>query len=234
MAPRSFPGSIGQLPDNQSITGPVLQMNSSTETYHQLVLPNPLENSLLAGHTGLTGLALGPSQSSTTSSSSGMNALDPTLMNASTSGTSDWRRRQQQQQEEEGEQRQQQQQSRPNLQRQESLGRIFPTEDEIRSQSLELLDSEDMQTQIQQLLRLYNGQMGGMPFSPYGPMTDDTFPLFGLPVAGEEAVDEHKPRPNGKAYVSWLKLKAALHWGIFIRKQAAARRAQLEEADEQE
>jgi hypothetical protein len=29
-----------------------------------------------------------------------------------------------------------------------------------------------------------------------------------------------------------LKLKAAVRWGIFVRKQAAARRAQLEEVED--
>lgn len=123
--------------------------------------------------------------------------------------------------------------------RQESFGRMFNststpevTEDELRARSLELLESEDMHTQIQQLLRMYNGQVGDIiPFSPY-PDTDFPIDMGGASTA-EEAVGEHKPptlRANGKAYVGWLKLKAALHWGIFIRKRAAARRAnQLEE-----
>ncbi|KAA8537092.1 hypothetical protein F0562_029570 [Nyssa sinensis] len=38
-------------------------------------------------------------------------------------------------------------------------------------------------------------------------------------------------RSSGKAVVGWLKLKAALRWGIFIRKRAAERRAQLVELD---
>jgi len=133
---------------------------------------------------------------------------------------------------------------RPDLRKQESFGRLFAgtgagafsddvTEEELRARSLELLENEDMHTQIQQLLRMYNGQVGDIPFSPYGPIPgDDAFPFVGLP--GDEAVGEHKPpRANGKAYVGWLKLKAALHWGIFIRKRAAARRAQLEEVDEE-
>jgi hypothetical protein len=163
--------------DNHSITGPVLQMNSNV---------------------GMTGLALGPPQSASTS----------------TAMVDEWRFR-----------------------RQESFGRMFNsnatpevTEDELRARSLELLENEDMHTQIQQLLRMYNGQVGDIiPFSPY-PDTD--FPID-VGATAEEAVGEHKPptlRANGKAYVGWLKLKAALHWGIFIRKRAAARRAnQLEE-----
>lgn len=36
-----------------------------------------------------------------------------------------------------------------------------------------------------------------------------------------------KIKLNG-AHVGWLKLKAALRWGIFVRKRAAERRAQME------
>ncbi|XP_024365809.1 calmodulin-binding protein 60 D isoform X2 [Physcomitrium patens] len=229
ITPLSFPGSISQLPDNQSITEPILQMNSNIETHNQPVLSKPPESLLLTDHNGLTGLALGHSQSSTAVSSSGVTPFVPAVMNGSTSGTSDWRQQLQQQQEE-------QQQSRRNFQRQESFGRMLMsdvTEDEIRARSMELLENEDMHTQIQQLLRMYNGQLGDISFSADCPTPgDDTFPFLDPPGTGEETVDEHKPRPNGRAYVSWLKLKAALHWGIFIRKRAAAKRAQLEEADD--
>uniref|UniRef100_F6I7S3 Uncharacterized protein n=1 Tax=Vitis vinifera TaxID=29760 RepID=F6I7S3_VITVI len=46
------------------------------------------------------------------------------------------------------------------------------------------------------------------------------------------AFDEDRSRSSGKAVVGWLKLKAALRWGIFVRKKAAERRAQLVELDE--
>jgi len=188
--------------------------------HQQPVLATPPEKLLLGGHAGLTGLALGPPQSA---SSSGMTALP---LASDTAGENDWQRR--------------------DLRKEESFGRLFAgagtgtgafpddvTEEELRARSLELLENEDMHTQIQQLLRMYNGQVGDIPFSPYGPIPgDDAFAYVGLP--GDEAVGEHKPpRANGKAYVGWLKLKAALHWGIFIRKRAAARRAQLEEVDEE-
>lgn len=199
-------------------------MNSSLEARHQQLATPP--ETLLLGGPGLTGLALGPPQSSmTVASSSGMTGIPPPAMANGASSENDW-----------------QQLARRDFKRQESFGRLFPgngnlfpeevTEDELRARSLELLENEDMHTQIQQLLRMYNGQVD-IPFSPYGPIPgDDAFPFVGLP--GDEAVDEHKPpRANGKAYVGWLKLKAALHWGIFIRKRAAARRAQLEEVDEQ-
>lgn len=199
-------------------------MNSSLATRHQAaVLASPPENLLLGGHSELTGLALGPPQSSITASSSqGMTPSAP-VMNP-TSGANDWP-----------------QLARRDFKRQESFGRMFPgngssfseeiAEDELRARSLEFLENEDMHTQIQQLLRMYNGQIGDIPFSPYGPNPgDDAFPYVELP--GDEVVGEHKPpRTNGKAYVGWLKLKAALHWGIFIRKRAAARRAHLDEVE---
>jgi hypothetical protein len=39
-------------------------------------------------------------------------------------------------------------------------------------------------------------------------------------------------RLHGKAYIGWLKLKAALKWGISVRKVAAAKRAILEELED--
>ncbi|KAL1210483.1 Calmodulin-binding protein 60 F [Cardamine amara subsp. amara] len=38
-------------------------------------------------------------------------------------------------------------------------------------------------------------------------------------------------RGSGKAVVGWLRLKAALRWGIFIRKKAAERKPQIVEID---
>lgn len=227
MTSRSFAG-LSQMPDNHSISGPVLQMNSSIDNHHQTVAGSSPNNLLMGGgHTGLTGLALGPPQSSVTASRSDMTGLAPpaSMMNVP-SGANDW-----------------QQLGRRDFKRQESFGLRFPgngnsfgediTEDELRARSMELLENEDMHTQIQQLLRMFNGQVGDIPLSPYGPVPeDDAFPFVGLP--GDEDVGGFKPpRANGKAYVGWLKLKAALHWGIFIRKRAAARRAQLDEVDEE-
>ncbi|KAL7088845.1 hypothetical protein ACP275_13G153300 [Erythranthe tilingii] len=97
-------------------------------------------------------------------------------------------------------------------------------EDEIRVRSHEMLEHEDMQ----HLLRMFS--MGGhTPFSgnehnyysAYTPVTPSTFG-FG----------EGRTRSSGKAVVGWLKLKAALRWGIFIRKKAAERRAQIVELDD--
>ncbi|KAJ4827785.1 Calmodulin-binding protein 60 B [Turnera subulata] len=99
----------------------------------------------------------------------------------------------------------------------------FFSEEEIRIRSHEMLENEDMQ----HLLRLFS--MGGhasmnMPedgfaFPPFTPM-----PNF----------DEDRTR-SGKAVVGWLKIKAAMRWGFFIRKKAAERRqAQLVELDDEE
>ncbi|KAF9683508.1 hypothetical protein SADUNF_Sadunf04G0021100 [Salix dunnii] len=41
-----------------------------------------------------------------------------------------------------------------------------------------------------------------------------------------------RSRSSGKAVVGWLKLKVALRCGIFVRKKAAERRAQLVELDD--
>ncbi|KAK6149851.1 hypothetical protein DH2020_017376 [Rehmannia glutinosa] len=101
-------------------------------------------------------------------------------------------------------------------------------EDEIRVRSHEMLENEDMQ----HLLRIFS--MGGhghgsfnanehnnYSYSAYTPIMPSNFG-FG----------EDRTRSSGKAVVGWLKLKAALRWGIFIRKKAAERRAQIVELDD--
>lgn len=99
----------------------------------------------------------------------------------------------------------------------------FLSEEEIRMRSHEMLENEDMQ----HLLRLFS--MGGhasmnMPEDGYG------FPQYmASPMPN---FDEDRARP-GKAVVGWLKIKAAMRWGFFIRKKAAERRAQLVELDDE-
>lgn len=100
-------------------------------------------------------------------------------------------------------------------------------EDEIRVRSHEMLEHDDMQ----HLLRMFS--MGGnghasfnandnnFSYSTYNPFSPPSF-TFG----------EDRTRSSGKAVVGWLKLKAALRWGIFIRKKAAERRAQIVELDD--
>ncbi|RDX82062.1 Calmodulin-binding protein 60 B, partial [Mucuna pruriens] len=98
----------------------------------------------------------------------------------------------------------------------------FFSEEEIRLRSHEMLENED----IQQLLRLYG--MGG-----HASMNaEDGYPFPGfLQSPSIPSYDEDHSRP-GRAVVGWLKIKAAMRWGFFIRKIAAEKRAQIEEIDE--
>ncbi|XP_056692721.1 calmodulin-binding protein 60 B isoform X2 [Spinacia oleracea] len=99
------------------------------------------------------------------------------------------------------------------------------SEDDIRNRSHELLESDDMQ----QLLRLFS--MGGGHVN----MTDEAFssyPSFMPTPSTYNSFEEDRSR-SGKAVVGWLKIKAAMRWGFFIRKKAAERRrAQLVELDD--
>ncbi|XP_008800271.1 calmodulin-binding protein 60 B [Phoenix dactylifera] len=99
----------------------------------------------------------------------------------------------------------------------------FFSEEEIRMRSHEMLENEDMQ----QLLRVFsmggavNAPEDGYGFSSYAPSPCQNFNF-----------DDDRSRSSGKAVVGWLKIKAAMRWGIFIRKKAAERRAQLVELEE--
>jgi hypothetical protein len=66
-------------------------------------------------------------------------------------------------------------------------------------------------------------------------LADETFAFQSympspLPTIG---FDGEPSRPSGKAVVGWLKIKAAMRWGIFVRKKAAERRAQLVELEDE-
>ncbi|RDX80840.1 Calmodulin-binding protein 60 B, partial [Mucuna pruriens] len=103
----------------------------------------------------------------------------------------------------------------------------FP-EEEIRIRSNEMLENDDMQ----HLLRIFN--MGGQPHTSFN-AHDDGYPGSSTYTSANPMgynFDDEPNRSSGKAVVGWLKLKAALRWGIFIRKQAAERRAQLVELDD--
>lgn len=103
----------------------------------------------------------------------------------------------------------------------------FLTEDEIRMKSNEILENEDMR----QLLRVLS--MGGSGTAPN--LTDEEFrfPPFVPTPTPNYNFDEERSSRSGKAFVGWLKIKAAMRWGIFIRKKAAERRkAQLVELDD--
>ncbi|GAB2291484.1 Calmodulin-binding protein 60 B [Dionaea muscipula] len=101
----------------------------------------------------------------------------------------------------------------------------FFSEEDIRLRSHEMLENEDMQ----QLLRLFS--MGphssmNMPDEayPHQPYSNSPLPNFSL--------NEDHTRP-GRAVVGWLKIKAAMRWGFFVRKKAAERRAQLVELEDE-
>ncbi|CAO2823010.1 unnamed protein product [Amaranthus hypochondriacus] len=96
--------------------------------------------------------------------------------------------------------------------------------EDIRNRSHELLESDDMQ----QLLRLYSmGSHVNMPDEVF-----QSYPSFMPTPSNYNSFEEDQNRP-GKAVVGWLKIKAAMRWGFFIRKKAAERRrAQLVELDD--
>ncbi|GMI84205.1 hypothetical protein like AT5G57580 [Hibiscus trionum] len=98
----------------------------------------------------------------------------------------------------------------------------FFSEEEIRIRSNEMLENEDMQ----HLLRLFS--MGGPNVTEDGGYG---FPNY-MPSPMPNFVDDDRSRP-GKAVVGWLKIKAAMRWGFFIRKKAAERRAQIVELEEE-
>lgn len=97
----------------------------------------------------------------------------------------------------------------------------FFNEDEIRMRSHEMLENEDMQ----HLLRLFS--MGGHASIS---VPEDGF-MFPSSVPSPQRYDEDRTR-SGKAVVGWLKIKAAMRWGFFIRKKAAERRAQIVELED--
>lgn len=97
----------------------------------------------------------------------------------------------------------------------------FFSEDEIRVRSHEILENEDMQ----HLLRLFS--MG----SHASMNTEDGYSFPSFMPSPMPNFDEDRSRP-GRAVVGWLKIKAAMRWGFFIRKKAAEKRAQIEEIDE--
>lgn len=117
------------------------------------------------------------------------------------------------------------------------LDDYFP-EEEIRMRSHEMLENEDMQ----HLLRLFNMGSGQTPgghgqTSGSGHVNESYYPystgyMPNTPSNFGYGYDVDKTRTSGKAVVGWLKLKAALRWGIFIRKQAAERRAQIVELED--
>ncbi|GFP99492.1 hypothetical protein PHJA_002093300, partial [Phtheirospermum japonicum] len=97
--------------------------------------------------------------------------------------------------------------------------------EEIRMRSHEMLENEDMQ----HLLRLFS--MGGQSGPINGPEDGFSFPSYMPSPSPGFSFSDDRAR-SGKAVVGWLKIKAAMRWGIFIRKKAAERRAHIVELDE--
>ncbi|PIN03413.1 hypothetical protein CDL12_24067 [Handroanthus impetiginosus] len=101
----------------------------------------------------------------------------------------------------------------------------FLSEEEIRMRSHEMLENEDMQ----HLLRLFS--MGGHA-SVNVPEDGFSFPSYIASPSPGFVYSEDRPR-SGKVVAGWLKIKAAMRWGIFIRKKAAERRACIEELEDE-
>lgn len=104
----------------------------------------------------------------------------------------------------------------------------FFSEEEIRLRSHEMLENEDMK----QFLRLFSmgGGGAGGGSATYFPEDGYDFPSFlNTPMQGYD--DEDGGR-SGRSVVGWLKIKAAMRWGFFIRRKAAERRAQIVDLDD--
>lgn len=98
--------------------------------------------------------------------------------------------------------------------------------EELRLRSSQMLEGDDMQ----RLLRTINA--GGVSMSASFGHSSESYCTYSLqyePQVYHPFSSEDHVKSSGKAVVGWLKLKAALRWGIFIRKRAAERRAQLTE-----
>ncbi|KAJ6743027.1 CALMODULIN-BINDING PROTEIN 60 B [Salix viminalis] len=100
--------------------------------------------------------------------------------------------------------------------------------EDIRLRSSEMLESDDMQ----RMLKTFG--MGGVGMEPGFDQSDEA--CYSCSIQAYEPQMDHayvqeRGKGSGKAVVGWLKLKAALRWGIFVRKKAAERRAQLVELD---
>ncbi|THU71499.1 hypothetical protein C4D60_Mb04t02080 [Musa balbisiana] len=97
----------------------------------------------------------------------------------------------------------------------------YLTEEEIRMRSHEILENEEMQ----QLLRHF---MVGS--SSNAPGNGFEFPSFVSPPSPPFNFDVDQNRSSGKAVVGWLKIKAAMRWGIFIRKKRGEYNVSVREA----
>ncbi|WCJ29861.1 Calmodulin-binding protein [Euphorbia peplus] len=99
--------------------------------------------------------------------------------------------------------------------------------EEIRVRSSEMLESDDMQ----RLLKTFNMGIGNGIGHSDEACYSYSIQSYEPSQVHQGFVQERGRGSSGKAVVGWLKLKAALRWGIFVRKRAAERRAQLVELD---
>lgn len=99
----------------------------------------------------------------------------------------------------------------------------------IRVRSSEMLESNDMQ----RLLKTFSVGVGVGIGNGLGHPDEAcySYSIQAYEPQMDQAYTRDHGRGSGKAVVGWLKLKAALRWGIFTRKRAAERRAQLAELD---
>lgn len=93
------------------------------------------------------------------------------------------------------------------------------------------LDGSDL-AQMQNLINLIHSGTNGQSHNLFSNMGREAFSFSVFRSASNESCSMSGHRLHGKAYIGWLKLKAALKWGISIRKVAAAKRARLEEIED--
>ena len=79
-----------------------------------------------------------------------------------------------------------------------------------------MLESDDMQ----RLLKTINAEVNRSANLGHSNEGCYTYSLQYEPQM-YQTFNEDQGKSSGKAVVGWLKLKAALRWGIFIRKKAA-------------
>lgn len=104
--------------------------------------------------------------------------------------------------------------------------------EEIRLRSSEMLENDDMQRLLKTLSMGIGVEMGA---DGIGHSVDDcyAYSVQYEPQIMSQSFGKDPGKTSGKAVVGWLKLKAALRWGIFVRKRAAQRRARLTEIDDE-
>lgn len=99
--------------------------------------------------------------------------------------------------------------------------------EEIRLKSSEMLESDE------QILSKIFGMGAGVGMGSGLGHSDEACYAYSLrdEPQTDQRFGQERGRSSGRAVVGWLKLKAALRWGIFVRRRAAERRAQLTELD---